>query len=116
MKLRRPVIDTADEALHLPAGLDFSVEAEKLRLISHPVRLKIVVGLMDAACCVKTIWNCLAMPQATVSQHLSVLRAHGIIAGEREGTSIRYRLVDPFVQDFVAWLRVYKGIGRSISA
>ena len=83
---------------------DFGPEAELLRLLGHPIRLKIVVGLTQSACCVKDIWECLDLPQATVSQHLSVLRAHGIIEGSREGTSVTYHVVDPFVRDFIAWL------------
>ena len=85
-------------------GNDFVHESELLRLLGHPVRLKIVAGLAASACCVKDIWGCLDLPQATVSQHLSVLRAHGIIEGTREGTMVTYHVVDPFVRDFVAWL------------
>lgn len=89
-------------------GIDpaaFETQAELLRVLSHPVRLQIVVGLMEETCCVKDIWGCLGLPQATVSQHLSALRAKGIVSGKRDGNSITYTVVDPFVKEFVVWLR-----------
>ena len=82
----------------------FTEEAELLRLLGHPVRLRILRGLLHSAACVKDIWHCMDMPQATVSQHLAVLRAHGVIRGEREGTTVTYRVVHPFVREFVTWL------------
>jgi DNA-binding transcriptional ArsR family regulator len=93
------------EGWNLPAEACFIDEAEVLRLLGHPIRLKIVVGLVENACCVKDIWGCLDLPQAAVSQHLSLLRAHNIIRGEREGTSITYKVVNPFVLELVDWLR-----------
>lgn len=83
----------------------FENQAELLRVLSHPVRLQIVMGLMEEICCVKDIWECLSLPQATVSQHLSALRAKGIVSGKRDGNSITYTVVDPFVKEFVIWLR-----------
>jgi ArsR family transcriptional regulator len=83
----------------------YEAQAELLRVLSHPVRLQIVAGLMAESCCVKDIWECLGLPQATVSQHLSALRARGIVSGKRDGTSITYEVVDPFVRNFVEWLR-----------
>ena len=39
----------------------------------------------------------LGLSQPNVSQHLSVMRAAGIVDAERDGREIRYRLVDPDV-------------------
>lgn len=87
-----------------PASRTFEGEAELLRVLGHPVRLRIVANLVSESCCVKDIWGCMGLPQATVSQHLSALRARGVVAGRREGNTITYEVVDPFVRDFVKWL------------
>jgi ArsR family transcriptional regulator len=84
---------------------DFTDEAEILKVLSHPARLKIVCNLIDQTCCVKDIWHCMELPQATVSQHLAALRARGIVVGKRDGNTITYEVVDPFVRDLVHWLR-----------
>jgi ArsR family transcriptional regulator len=41
------------------------------------------------------------MPQSTISQHLSKLKAHGIVEGIRSGTEITYCTVNPDAIDIV---------------
>ena len=71
----------------------FDREAEILKVLGHPVRLKIVAGLMSQSCNVKKIWECLGLPQATVSQHLALLKNKGIIEGRRDGVEVYYYVV-----------------------
>lgn len=71
----------------------FDREAEILKVLGHPIRLKIVAGLMSQTCNVKKIWECLQLPQATVSQHLALLKNKGIIEGRREGVEVFYHVV-----------------------
>lgn len=68
-------------------------EAEILKVLGHPVRLMIVAGLMSQSCNVKKIWECLELPQATVSQHLALLKNKGIIEGRRDGVEVFYHVV-----------------------
>jgi ArsR family transcriptional regulator len=71
----------------------FDREAEILKVLGHPIRLKIVAGLMSQTCNVKKIWECLELPQATVSQHLALLKNKRIIEGRREGVEVFYHVV-----------------------
>jgi ArsR family transcriptional regulator len=41
---------------------------------------------------VKKIWECLELPQATVSQHLALLKNKGIIDGKRDGVEVFYQV------------------------
>lgn len=68
--------------------------ADKLKAIAHPDRLCIVKGLIDNTCNVTKIQECLELPQSTVSQHLSKLKAAGIIVGDRKGLEISYSVKD----------------------
>ncbi|MDT8441081.1 MAG: metalloregulator ArsR/SmtB family transcription factor [Desulfuromonadales bacterium] len=79
-------------------------EAEILKVIGHPIRLKIVAGLMSQSCNVKKIWECLGLPQATVSQHLALLKNKGIIQGRREGVAIFYHVTSEQARRVVAAL------------
>ena len=72
--------------------ISFDREAEILKVLGHPVRLKIVAGLMSQSCNVKKIWECLELPQATVSQHLALLKNKGIIDGKRDGVEVFYQV------------------------
>ena len=66
--------------------------AGALRTLSHPDRLRIVEFLESGPRDVSELTARLRRPQATVSQHLMRLRAHGLVAAERSGRSARYRV------------------------
>ena len=69
-------------------------QAELLRALAHPTRLCIVKGLMDnGPRNVSQMQSCSGLPQPSISQHLSRLRAAGIVEGERRGLEVVYRLV-----------------------
>ncbi len=76
--------------------------AEKLKALGHPLRLCMVRGLIDCGGCnVKKIQECTEAAQSTISQHLDRLKNAGIIAGERKGNEIIYKVVDPRVKDLL---------------
>jgi ArsR family transcriptional regulator len=65
-----------------------------LRALAAPVRIAIVLQLCESARCVHELVDALAVPQPLVSQHLRILKAAGVVAGERSGREVFYRLVD----------------------
>ncbi|HEY5976174.1 MAG TPA: metalloregulator ArsR/SmtB family transcription factor [Geobacteraceae bacterium] len=79
----------------------FDQEAEILKVLGHPIRLKIVTGLCTQECNVKHIWECLSLPQATVSQHLALLKNKGIIEGKRDGVEVYYSVIHPLAKKIV---------------
>jgi len=72
--------------------IDYDRESEILKVLGHPIRLKIVAGLISQSCNVKKIWECLGLPQATVSQHLALLKNKNIIIGRRDGVEVYYQV------------------------
>jgi DNA-binding transcriptional ArsR family regulator len=65
--------------------------AEFFKALGHPARLKIVHFLLSQKQCVCNVMvDELDLAQATVSQHLKVLKEVGIIQGTIEGTSVCY--------------------------
>ena len=66
--------------------------AAALRTLSHPDRLRIDEALEEGPLDVSELTDRLRRPQATVSQHLMRLRAHGLVAAERAGRIARYRV------------------------
>ncbi|MEA3544441.1 MAG: ArsR family transcriptional regulator, partial [Thermodesulfobacteriota bacterium] len=56
---------TATEKVPFDSVQDYDRESEILKVLGHPIRLKIVAGLMSESCNVKKIWECLSLPQAT---------------------------------------------------
>jgi DNA-binding transcriptional ArsR family regulator len=82
----------------------FNDEAEILKVLGHPIRLKIVAGLCTRECNVKHIWECLGLPQATVSQHLALLKHKGIIEGKRDGVEVHYSVINPLAKKLISML------------
>ena len=76
----------------------FDSPAQILKSLGHPLRLRIVTGLVRHPQCVKDITGCLGMPQAVVSQHLAILKKHGIIQGTRRGVEMHYTVIDPLAR------------------
>ncbi|RJE48833.1 MULTISPECIES: metalloregulator ArsR/SmtB family transcription factor [unclassified Dehalobacter] len=80
----------------------FEERADILKVLSHPVRLCIVKGLMEnGESNVMSMQNCLSIPQSTISQHLSALRNKGIIRGRREGLEVFYSVQNPLVKKLI---------------
>jgi ArsR family transcriptional regulator, zinc-responsive transcriptional repressor len=65
-----------------------------LRALAAPVRIAIVLQLQESQRCVHELVDALEVPQPLVSQHLRILKAAGVVAGERSGREVLYRLVD----------------------
>ncbi|HET6419488.1 MAG TPA: metalloregulator ArsR/SmtB family transcription factor [Geobacteraceae bacterium] len=80
---------------------NYDAESEILKVLGHPVRLKIVAGLCSQECNVKYIWECLGLPQATVSQHLALLKNKGIISGKRDGVEVHYSVIHPLAKKII---------------
>lgn len=69
--------------------------AAVFKALAHPVRVEIVSALACCAgACCGDIVRGLPLAQSTVSQHLSVLRAAGLVVMRDEGRSCRYVLAD----------------------
>ena len=65
------------------------------KALSHPIRVKIVMGLIKKEeCNVSTMVEKLGIPQPTVSQHLNILKGQKIIEGFRRGNQICYKVVN----------------------
>lgn len=78
---------------------DFSTEeirlAEYAKALSHPARVAILTMLAETGVCVcGEIVGELPLAQATVSQHLKVLKEAGLVKGEIDGPRSCY-CVDP---------------------
>jgi ArsR family transcriptional regulator, zinc-responsive transcriptional repressor len=67
---------------------------ELLRALAAPVRIAIVLQLHESQRCVHELVDALGVPQPLVSQHLKILKAAGVVTGERSGREVLYRLAD----------------------
>jgi ArsR family transcriptional regulator len=78
---------------------------ELLKVIAHPVRIKILEELTKGVKCVSDFEEFLEISQPNISQHLSLLRNHGIIDFYIDGRLRCYFLVDPIIPDLLEILK-----------
>ncbi len=83
---------------------DYTSEAEIIRVLGHPIRLKIIACLCSEQCNVKHLWECFGLPQATVSQHLAMLKNARIISSKRVGHEVHYSVINPFAKKIIELL------------
>ncbi len=76
--------------------------AAVFKALGHPARLAMVERLGQGECCVCILMEMPELPKLsgpTISQHLLVLKNAGIIADEKRGKRIFYRLLMSCVAD-----------------
>jgi ArsR family transcriptional regulator len=80
-------------------------KADLLKALGHPIRYCIVEGLVNGEQNVATMVDCTGVPQPTVSQHLNILKAAGILEGIRCGNQIHYSVVDTAAKKVILALK-----------
>ncbi|EJL6302319.1 helix-turn-helix transcriptional regulator [Vibrio cholerae] len=68
--------------------------AELLRVMAHPERLMVLCQLTQSEMGVGQLQQGSTLSQSAFSQHLTVLRKHGIIQARKESQQVFYRLAD----------------------
>ena len=76
-----------------------------LRVLSHPARLKILCILQQGENNVQEIEYFTGLKQATLSQHLSLLKLHNVLNLRREGNYYYSRIADEQFQRLFEMLK-----------
>jgi ArsR family transcriptional regulator len=78
---------------------------ELLKVLAHPARIRILEELVEGVKCVSDFEETLDISQPNVSQHLSLLRTHGIVDFFVDGRLKCYFLKEPFIPDLLTLLK-----------
>jgi len=78
----------------------YRAQARVLKALANESRLLIVDRLSQGECSAGELTRLVGTDQTTVSKHLAVLRAHGIVEDRREGSAVVYKLLTPCVTNF----------------
>lgn len=69
------------------------IKADLFKGLAHPVRIRVLELLAEAdERTVADLLNQTGLEASHLSQHLRVLRGYGLVASERSGSSVSYRL------------------------
>ncbi len=83
----------------------FQRAADILRTVAHPARLRIIDFLEQGEKPVAQICIRLGAPQPSVSQHLNLMKAKGILASRRNGSQVLYWVANANVIEVIHCIR-----------
>jgi ArsR family transcriptional regulator len=91
----------------------FEEAAAVMRAIAHPLRLRLLDLLADGEANVTSLCEATNAPQPAVSQQLARMRLEGVLAAERVGSQVFYRVARPEVLGILECIRRMARGGRS---
>jgi len=68
------------------------------KALAHPIRMKIVMNLLNGPLCVCDLNENVEFSQSNLSQHLKILKDSGILTSEKDGIRIMYKIKDAEVR------------------
>ncbi len=91
--------------------------SDVLRALAHPLRIRLINYIeMRGSAAVQSIYQDLDIEQSLTSQHLRILRRAGLVATEREGKFVVYRVVEERLGRVTQAVRHFLGTGPVIEA
>ncbi len=88
-KLSKPDMDALGQA------------AECLRILAHPVRLRIVQLLLHDRYTVGEIAEDCGVPDNVASEHLRLMQRCGFFSSQREGRRVYYQVAEPHLENIM---------------
>jgi ArsR family transcriptional regulator len=79
----------------------YQAKAEFFRMLGHPVRIRVLELLQDGPMPVRELLAAIEVEPSSLSQQLAVLRRSGIVASNREGSTVVYELAGGDVADLM---------------
>ncbi len=89
-----------DVSEHLRPIGHYEARARIMKAMAHPSRLMMVDELSHGERCVCELTALVGHDISTVSKHLNILKKAGIVADEKRGKQVFYRLKVPCVLNF----------------
>ena len=104
-KLRAPARDGVDIFDLIGKSASIREASEAMQAMAHPLRLKILCLVGNQELSVLEIVEAVGTTQSNVSQHLGVLRDHGLLESRKEANKVFYRIGDPRVLKMISLTR-----------
>jgi DNA-binding transcriptional ArsR family regulator len=88
----------------------YEIKANLFKGLSHPYRIRLLEILSERPGEPRQVSELIAatgLEPSHLSQHLAVLRRHGLVVAERDGSAVFYRLAHPKVAELLAIARIF---------
>lgn len=87
----------------------YEIKANLFKALSHPARIRVleILSTNSQPTGVGEILTDTGIEPTLLSQHLGVLKRHGVVRGERVGNAVYYELAHPSVSDLLIIARTF---------
>ena len=85
-----------------------------LKAIADETRMNILKLLLRHNYCVRALANELKLTEATISQHLKVLREAGLLVGEKRGYFMHYTVERPVLHELAKEIKALADIEQEV--
>jgi DNA-binding transcriptional ArsR family regulator len=82
-------------------------KADIFQALAHPTRIAILEFLSEGELSAGALIEKLGLEQASVSQHLAVLRAKQLVTNRKAGNQVFYSVRDPIIIEVLKLMRIY---------
>ena len=86
-------------------GENIREASEAMQAMAHPLRLKILCLVGNQELSVLEIVDAVGTTQSNISQHLGILRDHGILLARKDANKVFYRIEDPRILKMISLTR-----------
>lgn len=94
------------KAKKLPGGAQqFAEAAECLKILAHPVRLRMVQLLLDGRYTVGELAEDCEVPDNVASEHLRLMQRCGFFNSERDGRRVYYQVAELHLADLMSCIK-----------
>jgi DNA-binding transcriptional ArsR family regulator len=73
----------------------YALQADVCKIFANAKRLEIISLLKDREIPANELLEKIGLSKANLSQHMSVLKAKGVVVTRREGVNVYYRIANP---------------------
>lgn len=80
-----------------------------LKVMAHPIRLRIVDILMQGSYTVKQIAELCETRENQICEHLRLMQNCGLLTSERQGRAVYYRILSPQLPALLKCVRMHCG-------
>ena len=79
--------------------------ADCLKIMAHPIRLRMAEILIEGEFQVSKIAELCDLPSHQASEHLRLMQAHGLLSSQRRGQSVYYKVASPNLFGLIKCIR-----------
>jgi DNA-binding transcriptional ArsR family regulator len=79
--------------------------SECLKVLAHPIRLRIIEILMQGQYPVHEIASICTLPAPQTCEHLRLMQSHGLLESVRQGRAVFYKIASPNLPGILECIR-----------